>query len=249
MSFVRSAESLRSRLGLTHFPLPVLAGAIVLAIVACLGVGFGFASFFHKTSSLTLESEPQEGLLEVTEGEGSALSAGEQGESGLDAAADEAVASFIKVHVAGCVRTPGVYELSSESRVQDAVDAAGGLNAKAAGSAVNLARKLVDGEQVYIPSKKEASGNAGGVSLGEGVSAGTASASSQGFSGSSSGLININTADLAALEELPGVGPATAQAIVEEREANGPFASPEDIQRVSGIGEKKYQSMKDLICV
>jgi competence protein ComEA len=148
------------------------------------------------------------------------------------------------VHVAGAVRTPGLYELPSGSRVGDAVTVAGGTLEGASLSAVNLARLLDDGEQVYVPSDAE-------VEAGE---APAAAAHSQGDAGSSQGSgaaagVDINRAGATELEALPGVGPATAAKIISDREANGPFASPEDIMRVPGIGEKKFESMRELIVV
>ncbi len=146
----------------------------------------------------------------------------------------------VVVHVSGAVAAPGVYELEEGARVNDAVEAAGGLSEDADASTTNLARVLSDGEHVSIPTKAEAEASA--------VSAG--SASQQGSATASSvGLVNINTANAAALETLSGVGPATAQAIIADREKNGPFASVDDLMRVDGIGEKKFAKIKDAICI
>lgn len=157
-------------------------------------------------------------------------------DDGVASDARPAEAPVLVVHVDGAVASPGVYELSGEGlRVMDAVEAAGGLLKEADTSTINLASPLVDGSKVHIPS-------------GEEVRAGPVSSSS-GVSTSSSSLININMATEAELVALPGVGEATAAAIVRDREANGPFASIEDIMRVSGIGEKKFERMRDMICV
>lgn len=142
----------------------------------------------------------------------------------------------VVVHVAGAVLRPGVYELPAGSRVRDAVARAGGLLGSAAASAVNLARVLEDGEQVYFPTQDEA---ANGTGPGGTASNGIAS----------DGRIDINRADAATLETLPGIGPATAQKIVAEREANGPFASVEDLMRVPGIGEKRVAALAELVVV
>lgn len=144
----------------------------------------------------------------------------------------------VYVYVTGAVTTPGVYSLDEGLRVCDAVEAAGGLAEDADASTVNLARVLSDGEHIDLPTKAEveaalAQGPAGGAS-------GTAAAPS---------LVNINTADASALETLSGVGSATAQAIISDREQNGPFSSIEDLMRVDGIGEKKFAKLKDSICV
>lgn len=148
------------------------------------------------------------------------------------------VKAQVYVYVTGAVANPGVYSLDEGLRVCDAVEAAGGLTEDADASTVNLARVLSDGEHIALPTKAEvetalAQGSAGGAG-------GAAAASS---------LVNINTADASALEALSGVGSATAQAIISDREQNGPFSTIEDLMRVDGIGEKKFAKLKDSICV
>ena len=146
----------------------------------------------------------------------------------------------VVVDVTGAVVAPTVARLPAGSRVDDAVLAAGGYAEDADLSAINRAALLVDGQKVHVPRVGETSAaEGGGYSFGQDVSA-----ASDG-----SGLVNINTADAPALDALPGVGPATAEAIIKDREENGPFASIEDIMRVSGIGEKKFENLKDAICV
>lgn len=145
----------------------------------------------------------------------------------------------IVVHVAGAVVRPGVYRLAAGSRVGDALGMAGGGIATAALDSLNLARILADGEQVYVLTSEQ-------------VAAGTgppqAAPPRAGSPGAPSpGKVNINQATAAELEELPGVGPATAQKIVEDRETNGPFAAPEDLMRIPGIGAKKFESMRDFV--
>jgi competence protein ComEA len=146
----------------------------------------------------------------------------------------------IQVHVAGAVVRPGVYDLPEDGRVQDAVEAAGGFVAEADKNALNLAARLEDGARLDVPYvagfiPEEESGF-------EVVSEGTPSP----LFGD---LVNINTASVEELDELPGIGPTIAQRIVEYREANGPFASIEDIVNVSGIGQATYNEIKDLITV
>ena len=140
------------------------------------------------------------------------------------------------VHVDGAVAEPGVYDLPVGARAGDAVEAAGGLLDGADLTGVNLAAHVADGEKVHIPAEGEEPAASAIVS-------GTTAAAIQ------DGVVNINTADAAELATLPGVGEATAQAIIEDRERLGPFATPEDIMRVSGIGEKKYERMRDRIRV
>lgn len=141
----------------------------------------------------------------------------------------------IIVHITGAVPRPGVYALPQGARVQDAISAAGGFLAEAEKSGINLARVVEDGEQIEIPFLEGASI----VLPTPGVEVVT----------SNTELININTAAQFELESLPGIGPTTAQKIIEYREENGPFATTEDIMNVSGIGPGTYERIKDLITV
>lgn len=142
------------------------------------------------------------------------------------------------VHVDGQVQQPGVYSVSPNARVQDAIDAAGGLTSNANTSTMNLAAKVSDGLKIYVPETNEISTIA--------VLPGQRSA---GLGTNNAPLININTATQAELEQLPGIGPSKAVQIIAYREANGPFLSIEDIKNVSGIGDATFESIKLLITV
>ena len=148
--------------------------------------------------------------------------------------------SAVVVHVDGAVASPGVFSLVEGARVNDAVLAAGGLSESADTSTINLAAPLSDGAKVHIPTSEE---------LVSATATDSATSGQTSSSVSSSGLVNINTATSAELQTLSGVGEATAQAIIEDRESNGPYTSPEDLMRVSGIGEKKFAKVKEHICV
>lgn len=137
------------------------------------------------------------------------------------------------VDVAGAVRSPGVVKLFDGDRIDDAISAAGGLSDDADVSQLNRASKVTDGLKVYVPKQGEQN---------EAVSS-----SSQEMQGSEAGLVSINSASQAELETLSGIGPSTAQAIIDDRSKNGPFAAIEDLMRVSGIGEKKFAKIKDAI--
>ena len=141
----------------------------------------------------------------------------------------------IIVHITGAVPRPGVYALPEGARVQDAISAAGGFLADADKTGINLARVLEDGEQIDILFAEGASI----VIPTPGVEVIT----------SNSELININTASQFELETLPGIGPTTAMRIIEYREANGPFATIDDIIDVAGIGTGTFERIKDLITV
>lgn len=144
----------------------------------------------------------------------------------------------VVVHVAGAVAAPGVHRLPPGSRVVDAVDASGGPAADADLGALNLAAVLADGTQVYVPRAGESP---------PGAAASSPSSASGGAGGH--GVVDLNTADVAALDTLPGVGPATAAAIVDHREQHGPFASVDDLLDVRGIGEAKLAALRDLVRV
>lgn len=141
----------------------------------------------------------------------------------------------VVVHVAGAVLAPGVQRLPAGSRVIDAVEAAGGLRPDADAGRVNLAAELTDGTQIYVPAVGEAAPPAG-TAAGGAAEAGD-------------GLVDLNTANSAALEELPGIGPATAAAIIDHRERNGPFVSVDGLLEVRGIGEAKLAQLRDLVRV
>lgn len=175
---------------------------------------------------------------------GGAAGAGAAGSSESSAAGDGAAGGKreeIFVHVVGAVANPGVYTLEEGARVADAVELAGGLAPDACDSSVNLARVVVDGEQVYVPTDAEVEA---GLAPASGSSPPASSAD-----GGAGALVNINTATSEQLQALPGIGPATATAIISHREENGPFEAKEDIQKVSGIGPGKYAKIESLICV
>jgi competence protein ComEA len=140
----------------------------------------------------------------------------------------------LRVYVSGAVHYPDVYTLEPESIVKDAITAAGGPADQADLDRINLAHPLVDGEHVYVPS------------LGE-DSLPVQLPSNQRGQSISGGGININTADLSALDSLPGIGPALAQRILDYRQVHGPFARCEDIVNVSGIGPATFERIQDLI--
>jgi competence protein ComEA len=135
-------------------------------------------------------------------------------------------AGVVVVDVAGKVRRPGIVTLPAGSRVVDAVQAAGGARPGARTSGLNLARVLVDGEQVVV-----------GVPAAAGAAAAAAGTPGAAGGGSPGALVNVNTADQTTLETLPGVGPVTAQAILAYRTENGPFTAVDELIDVSGIGE------------
>ena len=152
----------------------------------------------------------------------------------------------ISVHVIGAVANPGVYELPADARVTNAVNMANPLG-EADLHALKLAAKIVDGQDIYVPYQGDRDGPM--VAGNQLATPGTGRDVSTGMGAAAGGQVNINMADQAQLETLPGIGPALAQRISQHRETNGPFQDIEELNDVSGIGDKKYADLKDKITV
>lgn len=146
-------------------------------------------------------------------------------ESGSTVDGTTVTSAPIVVHVLGAVVDPGLYEVPTGARVVDAIAAAGGFAADADRGGVNLARMLIDAEQVLVPVVGAVPAESGG------------------------GLVNLNTANATALQTLPRVGPALADRIIAWREANGGFRSVDDLLSVSGIGDKTFEGLRALVTV
>ena len=154
---------------------------------------------------------------------------------------DEVEKEIIKIYITGEVNNPGVKELERGSRIEDAINIAGGLTPAANISKVNLAYQLEDGQKIYIPNINENIEEYITRENGEGIV--------EESKNTTSGRININNADINELCELPGVGESLATRIVTYREENGKFKKVEDLKNVSGIGEKKFESLKEYVVV
>lgn len=166
----------------------------------------------------------------------------------------------IAVHVIGAVVAPGVYELAAPSRVVDAVTAAGGPTPQADLSSLNMALPLSDADQVYVPPRsvvgspkrspttRASRTNPTVATVPQQIAAAT-SLPQPTVAAPAIGVVNINTADATLLESLPGVGPSTAKAIIAHRQVNGPFAKPEALLDVKGIGKGKLAAMKQFVTV
>lgn len=139
----------------------------------------------------------------------------------------------VVAHAAGAVTDPGVYTLAAGARVADLVDAAGGARPRADLDRINLAAPLGDGAQIYVPRLGEATPPTAEAPAGPAAPS----------------LVDLNTAGSEELETLPGIGPATAAAIIQHRQDNGPFTSVDDLVTVSGIGDAKMAAVRDLVTV
>jgi competence protein ComEA len=148
-------------------------------------------------------------------------------------AAEPAPPRELVVHVVGAVRSPGLYRLPEGSRVDEAIQKAGGPKAKAALELVNLAAPVADGQQVVVPLRG-----------GGGAPADVVGASGAAMPG---GKVHLNSATLEELDTLPGVGPVTAQRILDYRTQNGGFGSVEELDAVSGIGPARLEQLKPLV--
>ncbi len=206
---------------------PQLIGAAV-ACALLVGAGFALANLRRDMQPMPIEiippqptSPPPAGAVEPT-----------------------ATTGPYHVYVSGAVVNPAVYELAPGSIIDDAVRAAGGFAADADTAAVNLAQPAADGMQVHVPVMGEAAATPPPISL----PAGGAPPSRMGGI-TIDGLVDINLAGQTDLEMLPGIGPATAAKILAYREANGPFATIEAIMDVPGIGEAKFEEIRELITV
>ena len=172
--------------------------------------------------------------------------AGPASSGGATSGGDTAGSGQIVVDVEGAVAHPGLYKLPPDSRVQAALAAAGGLSPQADAHRINRAAKLHDGQKLYVLSQGESTPPLA-ASSGQGCEGQACTSAEGGLSGSDpegQGLVNINTANAAQLTQLPGVGPAIAQKIIDYRTANGPFTSVDDLTKVPGIGAAKLAQIK-----
>lgn len=232
-----------------RLPAPNLSALLGVGVLVLIGAG---AAHLAGSGSAVPVQEDQAGVITSAPAASTAPSVEPEEKSKGGTPTDAAQGSpsgsaEAVVHVSGAVAQPGVVRLPAGARVDDALRAVGGPTGKADLGAVNLARPVADGEQIHVPEVGEeprvapqsgtaASGSGGQPAGGNGggdAAAGTA------------GTVDINTASAEQLQELPGVGPAIAQRIIDHRETNGPFTSVDDLVEVSGIGPKTLEKIRD----
>lgn len=224
---------------------PRAAAAGLLFVVLVAAVGFGVRVAWAKAASTPHVVAPSQ--------PGSALGSRGPTASGFASSSTASggggpPAGTVTVHVVGQVERPGVFAMPAGSRVGDAVAKAGARKG-ADLAAINLARTLVDGEQIHVPKPGEVvPGGVGGAGSGSGSGAAGGGAGPAG-SGVSGGPVNLNSATAAQLEELPGVGPVLAQRIIDWRTEHGRFASVDELGEVSGIGEKIFAALQPKVTV
>lgn len=182
-------------------------------------------------------------------------SAGSTDRTELSDASSEEEKTLV-VHICGAVSAPGVYELPAGSRIIDAVEAGGGFLPEAEEACCNLAEEIVDGCQIYIMTKTESCADGqtekkAGIQTSPDSDMQTTDRNVRSNSATAleNGLVNLNTADVAALMTLPGIGESRAKAIISYREQHGAFAQIEDIMKISGIKQAAFSKIKDKITV
>lgn len=240
---------------------PVLAGAVVLVVavliaiaVAALQPGGTGVDLASADTGTELRDDAASGGAAgnggAVDGGGSSKPVGGAGAGAGTGSGGggETGSQRIFVHVVGEVARPGVIEVASGARVAEAIEAAGGASETAALSAVNLARAVVDGEQIVVPNAQQVQDGAmpGAPATGSGGAAGVGGAARDG---GAPAVVDLNTADAGALETLPRVGPALAQRILDWRAANGRFASVDQLLEVPGIGAKILDGMRERVRV
>ena len=222
MTFLDDVDSLKAKVGIGSTSPLVLFGLSAVIIAVVLSIGFMAWGSFTSSGIVVEHSE----------------------ESSQSQESDSSSSQLLYVHIAGEVSNPGMYELKHDARVSDAINAAGGFTEKADRLSVNLARQVTDGEQIVVQAYIEAE-----PGTSESINTSDSGLPSSSNTGVLTGKVNINTASASELITLDGVGESTAAKIIAYRQANGSFASIEEIKKVSGIGDKKYEAIKDRITV
>lgn len=226
---------------------PSRSATWVLAIVAALATAIGLFTVWWDSPSLQavppLPSPQNVTAQNVTE---QSVTAGDDESAGPvpTAVVAEQPPEALVVSVVGLVRTPGLVNLHSGSRIADALAAAGGVLDGAETVGLNLAQKLADGDQIVVGAADQS----GGVSASSSTTAGGTSPAAAGESGGA-GLVNLNTATEAELDGLPGVGPVTAASIISWRTSNGKFTDVEQLGEVDGIGPARLAKLRVLVSV
>lgn len=231
---VSAAERLRSLWHRVRAGEDPLAFGAVVAVLALLAGGLWFWAGARQAAVPAASAAPS--------------AAGSDGPTGNRAAPANdltgTTTAAVAVHVAGAVARPGLYHLPAGSRVADALGRAGGRLPVADVDRLNLAARLVDGQKILVTRRGEPP-PADFVAASSGAMTGTLG----GGNPQPSEPVDLNSADLAALDSLPGIGPATARAILEERARLGRFRSTRDLLRVPGIGEGRFARLKDRVRV
>jgi len=203
---------------------------IVIAIIIIVS-GFSISNYINKQKVYVLSPDQKKDTIEL-----------DNDISKNDSNIYEVTTEKIVVHIEGDIVSPGVYEIEKGARVFDVIEAAGGLLKTADRRKINLAKKIVDEEYIYIPNENK--DNDEGIGFQNVSNLSTMTSNNESVS-----LININKANITELKVLSGVGDVLANRIIEYRSEKGDFKSVEDLKNVSGIGDKKFSEIKDKVTV
>ncbi|KAB7670102.1 comEA protein [Bacillus sp. B1-b2] len=219
--------------------MPLNGGVLILSqlkkhkkILIIIGIGI----FLFICSQLYLHMEQEKVKEENLSFEETLYGAEEKGEE-PEVIVETETSTEIVVDIKGAVNYPGVYEMTTSDRVHDAIKKAGGIVEEGDDSVINFAMKLTDEMVIYVPLKGE-----------EGIES-LLTPEQNLHEKNEEGVININTADESQLQEIPGIGPSKARAIIDYREKNGVFSEKEDLKKVSGIGDKTYEKLENSITI
>ena len=230
------------------------AGAVVVLLLLALAAAVLVSLLTPAGASATLErpaataeggapAGPRQGDPNASGSPTPPAEAGLADPGATAAPATDAQARPVLVHVLGAVAAPGLFELRAGARVVDAVAAAGGLAPGADQARLNLARVVVDGEQLYVPAVGEV------IPLAVVPPGATASGPGGAASAAPPAVVDLNTATLRDLDTLPRIGPGLAQRILDWRHANGGFSAPEDLLEVPGIGDRTFEGLRERVRV
>lgn len=223
----------------------------ILAVIIVVVTAFLFFGPKGKNENVTLENKKDEissGKASETANDGGNSEVAEES----DKEKETQGGGKIFIDIAGEVKNPGVYEVTSDSRIFEAIEKAGGLTEKADTTNVNQAETVKDGQKISIP-KKGATAQSSGGSGGESSQTTSAPASnaqtSAGTDPASGAKININSADSSQLQTINGIGPSTAEKIIRYRTSKGAFKSIDDLKKVNGIGDKKLEKLRPYVTI
>ena len=225
---------------------PVRVVLAVVGLVAAVAFGVVFLRTPTRPAELVL---PKAGDVPPATTAAAAATTGSSAAGGPTTTATGGGVGVVTVHAAGQVAAPGVYSVPGGARVADLITAAGGLLSDADVDRLNLAAKVVDGTRVYIPRKGETPPPESPAGDGAGATVAAGSAAAGSTPGTPAGPVDLNTATVALLDTLPGVGPATANAIITYRTRNGRFKSVTELLEVPGIGPAKLEAIRPLVMV
>lgn len=222
------------------FKQKIIFGVIIAFMVIFILIYFimNAGNIMNSNNSNTLDLE--DGLLDLNDIE-ETIEGSEESENVEENKKDEEKEEIV-VHITGEINKPGIVTLKENSRIADAINAAGGTTKEADLNQINLAYILEDGQKIYIPNKNEKIEDNEYIIDGNG--------NNEGSTNKKEGdKVNINEAMQTELEELPGIGPSLASRIIEYREVNGKFEKIEDLQNVKGIGDAKFGEIKDKVSI